>query len=35
VAETPELVHGAILQWRNARTSLTLDGEDVAVIELP
>jgi hypothetical protein len=34
VAQTPELVHNATLRWRDGRVSITLDGEDVAVIEL-
>ncbi len=34
VTETPELVRHATLHWRDGRTSVTLDGEDVAVIEL-
>ncbi len=34
VAETPELVHNATLRWRDGRASVTLDGEDVAVIDL-
>jgi hypothetical protein len=32
--ETPELVRGGSLEWRDGRTSLTLDGEDVVVVEL-
>jgi hypothetical protein len=34
VQATRELVHSATLQWHEARTSITLDGEDVAVVEL-
>jgi hypothetical protein len=29
-----ELVHGRIVTWRDRQTQLTLDGEDVAVIEI-
>jgi hypothetical protein len=32
--KTPELVGGAALRWSSGRTSLTLNGEDVAVIQL-
>jgi hypothetical protein len=36
--ETPvvshELVHGQTLKWHNRQTTLTLDGEDVAVIKI-
>ena len=28
-----ELVHGQTLKWRNGQTTITLDGEDAAVIE--
>ena len=29
-----ELVHGHTIRWQGQQTSLTLDGEDVAVIEM-
>jgi len=29
-----ELIHGRTVTWPNRRTQLTLDGEDVAVIEI-
>ena len=29
-----ELIHGRPVTWRDQRTELTLDGEDVAVIEI-
>jgi hypothetical protein len=29
-----ELIHGRPVQWRDRQTDLTLDGEDVAVIEV-
>ena len=29
-----ELVHGQTINWRGGQTDLTLDGEDVAVIQM-
>ncbi|MHC4750231.1 MAG: hypothetical protein ACYTFW_10185 [Planctomycetota bacterium] len=31
---TRELIHGRTINWRNQKTRLTLDGEDIAVIEM-
>jgi hypothetical protein len=31
---TRELIHGRTIEWRDQQTNLTLDGQDVAVIEL-
>jgi hypothetical protein len=29
-----DLIHGQTITWRDRRTELTLDGEDVALIEM-
>jgi hypothetical protein len=29
-----ELIHGQTITWRDQKTELTLDGEDVAIIEM-
>ncbi len=34
VTDTPELIHNAMLHWHDGRTRVTLDAEDVAVIQL-